>query len=93
MKSLCISSYNSTGFGISAQNHINTLLSFSDLLCIQEHFLLDSKSRKSRNSDKVKSEFGALHDMFIVPAVKSTDYVSRGRGKGGLAIIWKKSLT
>ena len=31
--------------------------------------------------------------MFIVPAMKNSDQVSRGRGKGGLATIWKKNLT
>jgi hypothetical protein len=31
--------------------------------------------------------------MFIVPAYKETNQVSRGRGKGGLVTMWKKSLT
>ena len=36
---LFISSYNSTGFGIAAQNYIIKLLLFSDIVCVQEHFL------------------------------------------------------
>ena len=31
--------------------------------------------------------------MYLVPAVKDKTQVSRGRGVGGLATIWKKSLT
>ena len=92
INSLCIASYNSTGFGLSAQNHMKTLLSFCDILCVQEHFLLDSRSKKC-STDKLKNQFSGLHDMFIVPANKSNDNISKGRGKGGLALIWKKSLT
>ena len=82
-----------TGFGIPAQNYIRTLLLFTDILCIQEHFLLDSQDKKYSNTKKLVKQFGASHDMFIVPAHKDNTEVSRGRGKGGLAIIWKKSLT
>ena len=31
--------------------------------------------------------------MFIEPATKDNTQVSRGRGKGGLAILWNKKLT
>ena len=31
--------------------------------------------------------------MFIVPAMKNTTQVSRGRGSGGLVTLWSKSLT
>ena len=90
---LCISSFNSTGFGIGIQNYMTTLLSFSDILSVQEHFLLDSKSKKNSNTDKLKNYFAHTHDTFVVPAVKCNKTVNRGRGKGGLAIIWKKHLT
>ena len=93
MNSLCITSYNSTGFGPGAQNHMETLLSFSDILCVQEHFLLDSRNKKNSNTDKLVNQFNGLHDMFIVPAFKSVQNVCRGCGKGGLALIWKKTLT
>ena len=73
--SLCVVSYNSTGFNLSSQNHIKTLLSFSDICCVQEHFLIDCKDKKRSNTDKLKAAFGASHDMFIVPAVKSNTCV------------------
>ena len=90
---LFISSYNSTGFGISAKNYIRTLLLFSDILCVQEHFLLDSKDKNYSNIDKLKIDLGEKHDMFIVPAHKDPNQVSKGRGKGGLLTLWNKSLT
>ena len=72
---------------------MDTLLTFSDVLCIQEHFLLDCSDRKSSNTDKIRKKFNINHDMYIKPAEKDNTQVSRGRGKGGLATIWKKSLT
>ena len=89
---LCITSYNSTGTGLGTLEYMETLLLFSDILCVQEHFLLDSKDRKHSNTTKLRNKF-KNHDMFIVPASKGNNQVSRGRGKGGLATIWNKSLT
>ena len=91
--SLCITSYNSTGLGIASQNFISTLSLFSNIICLQEHFLLDSKSKTYSNTNKLRKLFGNKYDMFIVPASKDTSQVSRGRGKGGLATLWDKSLT
>ena len=91
--SLCVTSYNSTGFGLSAQNHLKSLLIFSDICCVQEHFILDCKDKKRSNTDIIRKCFGASHDMFITPAVKSSDSVSRGRGSGGLVTMWQKGLT
>ena len=31
--------------------------------------------------------------MFVVPASKENKQVTKGRGKGGLATLWDKSLT
>jgi hypothetical protein len=90
---ICITSYNSTGFGLHQQNYIETLSLFSDMVCLQEHFLLDAKDRKQSNTNKIRKTFGNKFDMYIVPAQKPNDSVSRGRGKGGLAILWKKYLT
>ena len=90
---MCISSYNSTGFGLAAQNYMDTLLLFSDILCIQEHFLQDCKDKKTSNTNKLRNTFGGQHDMFIVPGKKDNSQVSRGRAKGGLATIWNKTLT
>ena len=90
---LCITSYNSTGFGLHQQKYIETLLLFSDILCIQEHFLLDAKDKNHSNTNKIRKVFGNSHDMFVVPAFKDVENVSKGRGKGGLSIMWKKKLT
>ena len=90
---LCITSYNSTGYGIAARNYIQTLVLFSDILCVQEHFLPSSKDKRHSNTNKLVNDFRDNHDMFIIPAFKNTDQVTKGRGQGGLATIWKKSLT
>ena len=92
-KTLCITSYNSTGLGIGAQNFISTLSLFTNILCLQEHFLLDSKSKTYSNTDKLRKLSSDKYDMFIVPAMKDTSQVSKGRGKGGLATLWDKNLT
>ena len=89
---ICVSSFNSTGFGLSSSNYKNTLLLFSDVLCVQEHFILDSNERKHSNTNKLRKSFPNF-DMHIKPAVKNSTSISRGRGKGGLATIWKPSLT
>ena len=90
---ICLCSYNSTGFGISSQNYISSLLVFSDILCIQEHFLQHCKDKKVSNTSILRKKFDDEFDMFIVPAVKNCNQISRGRGAGGLATIWKRSLT
>ena len=90
---ICISSYNSTGFGLSQQAYIETLSLFSDIVCIQEHFLLDAGDKKHSNTDKIRKKFSNNFDMYIVPAFKSNNNVKRGRGSGGLATMWRKSLT
>ena len=90
---LCVTSYNSTGFGQDKIDFIRTLLLFSDIFCIQEHFLLSSTDRKHSNTSKLRQAFGDDFDMYPVPAVKNNDIVSRGRGKGGLCTMWKKGLT
>jgi hypothetical protein len=71
---------------------METLLLFSDILCIQEHFLLDAQDKKYSNTNRLRKRFGNC-DMFIVPAHKNTSQVSKGRGKGGLATIWRKEMT
>ena len=90
---LAISSYNSAGFGLAAQNQIDKFLLYSDIVCMQKHFLLDSSDKQYSNTDKLKSKFGKTHDMYIVPAVKESSQISKGRGSGSLATIWSKSLT
>ena len=90
---LCITSYNSTGLGPAVQNYISTLSLFSNILCLQEHFLLDSQDKKYSNTNKIRSKYSKTHDVFIVPAYKDYSQVSKGRGSGGLATLWNKNLT
>ena len=90
--SICVTSYNSTGFGVNAQHFMETLLLFSNILCIQEHFLQDFGYKKYSNTNKLRRKY-SNHDMYIVPAYKKDNRVCRGRGKGGLATIWEKGLT
>ena len=66
---------------------------FSDIFCLQEHFLLSSNDRKHSNLNKIRRAFGDNFDMYLVPAVKSNESVSRGRGIGGLCTMWRKELT
>jgi hypothetical protein len=91
-KQICVTSYNSTGFGLAAQDYIEELLLFSNILCLQEHFLLDSKDKKYSNTNRLRRKLKKL-DMFIVPAHKENNQVSKERGKGGLATIWDKNIT
>ena len=71
---------------------METLLLFTDILCIQEHFLLDAQDRKYSNTNKLRKKFTNC-DMFIVPAHKNSNQVSKGRGKGGLVTMWSKKMT
>ena len=49
---------------------------FSDILGLQEHFLLDNKEKKHSNTNKIRKRFGDNYDMYLVPAFKETDRVS-----------------
>ena len=91
-KTICITSYNPTGLGLSAINFIETLQLFSNIICLQEHFLQDSGDKKHSNTNKLRKAFPD-HDMFITPAYKENNRVCRGRAKGGLATLWHPSLT
>ena len=90
--SIYITSYNSTGFSLGTVKFIETLLSFSNIICLQEHFLQDAGDRKHSNTNKIRKSV-PNHDMFINPEYKADNRVSRGRAKGGLATIWHPGLT
>ena len=92
-RSICVSSFNSGGMGVDKQNYKKSLCLFSDILCIQEHFLLDAGNKNYNNTYKLRQYFGESHDMCIKPAYKNSEIISRGRGSGGLAILWRKGLT
>ena len=91
--SICVTSYNSGGMGLDKQNFIKTLTLFSDVLCLQEHFLLYAENKKYNNTHKLKYYFGNSYDMLIKPAFKNDSNISKGRGSGGIAIMWRKHLT
>ena len=74
---LCVTSYNSTGFGQNKIDYIKTLLLFSDIFCLQEHFILSSSDKKHSNTNKIRRAFGDKYDIFIVPAVKKNDNITR----------------
>ena len=90
---ICVTSFNSGGMGLDRQQYIKSLQLFSDIICIQEHFLLDSGDRKHSNTNKLKQYFGDTHDMIIKPGYKDNNSVSKERGSGGLVIMWRKYLT
>ena len=69
-KTVCVTSYNSGGLGLDRQNFIKTLNIFSDILCIQKHFLLDAGGKKHSNTYKLNTLFCDTHDMLINPAFK-----------------------
>ena len=50
---ICVTRYNSWGFSESKQQFIKTLQTFSDILCLQEHLLLDAKDKKHYNTNKL----------------------------------------
>ena len=89
---ICVTIYNSTGLGPAVQNFLTTISLFSNILCLQEHFLLDGKDKKHSNTNKLRKICGDRYDMFIVPAFKDISQVSKGRGIGGLATLWDKCL-
>ena len=90
---ICVTSYNSTGFSQNKIDFMKTLMLFSDIFCLQEHFLMTSKDKKHSNTNKIRNAFGQECDMFITPAFKTNSEVSAGRAKGGLCTMWKKGLT
>ena len=65
-----MTSYNSGGLGFYRQDFIKPLNIFSDILCIQEHFLLDAGGKKHSNTYKLKTLFCDTHDILIKPAFK-----------------------
>jgi len=93
ISNICVTSYNSWGFSEPKQDYIKTLQLFSDILCLQEHLLLDAKDKKHSNTNKLVKTLGSQHDMYIVPAFKDNGRVHRGRGSGGLATLWRREHT
>ena len=62
---------------------------FTDICCLQEHFLMTSKNKKHSNTDKIRKEFGQSCDMFISPATKSNSLEGQ---RGDFAPCGKRDL-
>ncbi len=68
-KTVCVTSYNSGGLALDRQNFIKTLNIFSDILCIQEHFLLDAGGKKHSNTYKLKTLFGLQQFLILLEGI------------------------
>ena len=80
-------SYNSTGFALNKQDFIRDILTQKacDIIFVQETFLGENNQTIINN----------IHDDFIGTGKCGTDLtldICKGRNKGGLAIIWRKSV-
>jgi hypothetical protein len=82
-------SYNSTGFNIQRADFITNLISVLGenkcLVSLQEHFLM------SRSIGLIEKLLPDNLCIFFVEAFKDSD-IRRGRGKGGLSMIWPKCI-
>ena len=82
-------SYNSTGFNPQRAEFLTELTSVLGqdklLLSIQEHFLM------SRSLNRIEKLLPDNLCTYSVAAFKDED-IRRGRGKGGLAMVWSKCL-
>ena len=76
-------SFNCNGFNLHKQLFIKDIAISSDILLLQEHFLLNSNSKTIK---KLLPDF----DMNFKAAVKCNLNVQQGRHSGGLALLWKK---
>ena len=82
-------SYNSTGFNLQRAEFLTDLISVFKgqrcLLSIQEHFLM------SKSLSKIEEYLPSDFCVYSVAAFKEND-IKRGRGKGGLAMIWPRCI-
>lgn len=83
-------SYNATGFNAQRAEFLidicNEMGRSQCFVAVQEHFLLD------RNTGKIENLLPNDFNVYPIGSFKDTTQVRRGRGKGGLAQIWPKSL-
>jgi hypothetical protein len=83
-------SYNSTGFNSQRSDFLANICDNLDrslcMISIQEHFLLE------KNKWKIESLLPDDVVVYTIGSFKNNTQVRRGRGIGGLAQIWPKSL-
>ena len=84
MSFLSFATYNSHSSGTDRIEYMKEILQVTDILLIQEHWLLDS--RISSLEDKINDVH--IHDM---SGMLESD-IQSGRPFGGGAIIWKKNI-
>ena len=82
-------SYNSTGFNLQRAEFLTDLISILGqdkcLISLQEHFLM------SRSLNKIAELLPEDLCVYSVAAFKEGE-IRRGRGKGGLSMIWPKCI-
>ena len=83
--SLTVITYNSHGSGVGRLEYIKKLLSKSDFVFLQEHWLQECQ---------FQSFFSKLPQIqyHCVSGINSTDLSHSGRPHGGVAIIWKNNI-
>ena len=83
-------SYNSTGFNSQRAEFICELLENRNrencLIAIQEHFIFD------KNLAKIEKLLPNDLVAYNVGSFKDNSRLKMGRGKGGLSLIWHKSI-
>ena len=84
MSFLSLATYNSHGSGTDRIEYMKGILQVTDILLIQEHWLLDS--RFSSLEDNISDVH--VHGM---SGMLESD-IQSGRPFGGVAIIWKKNI-
>ena len=87
---LSVVSYNSTGFNQQRADFLCDILLSRNIenciLALQEHFIFD------KNLMKIEKQLPSDLVVYSIGSFKDTACMKRGRGKGGLSLIWHKSL-
>ena len=84
MAPLAIASYNSNGYAADRLAYMDKLMLTSDVLLVQEHWLMNSR---------ISSLESSLHNVHVhgVSSMPDNEIIT-GRPYGGTAIIWNKEL-
>ena len=89
-ETLTIISYNSTGFNQQRANFICDIIDQNDrentIVAIQEHFIFE------KNLSKIENLLPNDLVIFSIGSFKDCSRIKRGRGKGGLSLIWHRSI-
>ena len=85
LQKLRITTYNSTGFGKAKCSKVKSISDNSDIVLVQEHWLL--KSQLSRITNGIKDFTGTA-----ISGVDATARILPGRPSGGCAVLWRRTL-